>query len=89
MPSSSTREVADCYVRVSLDCTCTGPSGYVEEDSDNAKVCTHMGGILGIWLGMAGAHWPVLLAPAACRCSGVGWGGHGKERSFQVPRALH
>lgn len=66
--------------------------------SENAKV-VHAHGILGICLGiagMAGAHWPVLLLllvllqlqPAGA-VGGGRWGGYGKERSFQVPRALH
>lgn len=50
---------------------------------------------LGI-AGMAGAHWSVLLLllvllqlqPAGA-VGGGRWGGYGKERSFQVPRALH
>lgn len=49
----------------------------------------HMGGILGIWPRYGRCPLAGAAAAAACRCSGVWWDGHGKERSFQVPRALH
>lgn len=64
--------------------------------SDECEGGAH--GIPGICLGigmagMAGAHWSVLLVLLQLQPAGaVGggrWGGYGKERSFQVPRALH
>lgn len=75
MPGYSTRMIPDCYVKVLLGCTGRPGLGMWEKPPGNANACTcPCSGVLGIYLGMAGAHWPVLLQLQPAGAGAVQWG---------------
>lgn len=87
MTASSSREIPDCYLKVLLDGTGAQDCLDMWKKPPTMREGVHM--VTRDLPGYGRCPLAGAAAAAACRCSGVWWGGHGKERSFQVPRALH